>query len=143
MEQRKNGGKIAGLVLHTLIGGLMMVTGWEKVLGLVPPEALGKYGLAEQVRLIGAGAVLTALLLLIPRTSSLGLLLTSSFWGGAICIHMAHGEPYLFQAVLLVLLWAGGYLRNPATLSSFSSPAGRMREVPAAVCPLAPTPGPG
>jgi hypothetical protein len=48
-------GQVAGLVLHTLIGGLMMVTGWEKVLGLVPPEALGKYGLAEQVRLIGAG----------------------------------------------------------------------------------------
>jgi hypothetical protein len=70
--------------------------------------------------LIGSGALLTALLLLIPRTSSLGVLLTSSFWGGAICIHMAHGEPYLFQAVLLVLSWAGAYLRNPATLSSFS-----------------------
>jgi hypothetical protein len=70
-----------------------------------------KYGLGDQVRLIGAGAILTALLLLMPRTSSLGILLTSSFWGGAICIHMAHGEPYLLQAVLLVLSWAGAYLR--------------------------------
>jgi hypothetical protein len=90
-----------------------------------------KFGLGEQMRLIGAGALLTALLLLIPRTSSLGVLSTSSFWGGAICIHMAHGEPYLFQAVLLVLSWVGAYLRNPGTFSSFSGFSGTTREVAA------------
>jgi hypothetical protein len=132
MKERKNWGKIAGLVLHLLIGGLLIFTGSQKVLGSVPPEALVKYGLGEQARLIGAGALLTALLLLIPRTSSLGILLTSSFWGGAICIHMAHGEPYLFQALMLVLSWAGAYLRNPASLSSFSGPLGMTREVAAA-----------
>jgi hypothetical protein len=115
MTERKNWGKIAGLVLHALIGGLLIFTGSQKVLGLVPPEALVKYGLAEQSRLIGAGALLTALLLLVPRTSSLGTLLASSFWGGAISTHMAHGEPYVLQAVLLVLTWAGAYLRNTAT----------------------------
>jgi hypothetical protein len=118
MKESKNWGKSAGLVLHVLIGGLLIFTGSQKVLGSVPPEALAKYGLGEQVRLIGAGALLSALLPLIPLTSSLGILLTSAFWGGAICIHVAHGEPYLFQAVLLVLSWAGAYLRNPATLSS-------------------------
>jgi hypothetical protein len=90
MNECKNWGKIAGLVLHTLIVGLMVFTGSEKVLGMVPPEALAKYGLGEQVRLLGAVALLTALLLLILRTSSLGILLTSSIWGGAICIHMAY-----------------------------------------------------
>jgi hypothetical protein len=129
MKERKNWGKLIGVVLHLLIGGLLILTGAQKILGLVPPEALAIYGLGEQVRLIGAGAILTALLLVIPRTSSLGILLTSSFWGGAICIHMAHGEPYLFQAVVLVLSWAGAYLRNPATLSSFSGLPGMMREV--------------
>jgi hypothetical protein len=129
MKERNNRGKIAGLVLHTLIGGLMIFTGLQKVLGLGPAEALAKYGLGEQVSLLGAGAILTAVLLLIPRTSSLGILLTSSFWGGAICIHMAHGEPYLFQAMLLALSWAGAYLRNPATLSRFSGPPRMTREV--------------
>jgi hypothetical protein len=114
--------KIAGLVLHILIAGLLIFTGSQKVLGSVPPEALVKYGLAEQVRLIGAGAVASALLLLIPRTSSLGLLLTGSFWGGAICIHMAHGEPYLLQVVLLVLSWAGAYLRNPRNARQLFGP---------------------
>src|SRR5262245_54384110 len=127
MKDRKNWGKIAGLVLHILIGGLLIFTGSQKVLGSAPPEVLVKYGLGGQARLIGVGAILTALLLLIPRTSSLGILLTSAFWGGAICIHMAHGEPYLLQAVLLVLSWAGAQLRNPATLSSFSGPPGMTR----------------
>ena len=119
MRERKNRGPIAGLVLHVLIGGLLIFTGSQKVFGPAPPEALVRYGLGEQARLLGAGALLTALLLLVPRTSSLGILLASSFWGGAICIHMAHGEPYVLQAVLLVLSWAGACLRNPATLGSF------------------------
>ena len=136
MNQRKNWGTIAGLVLHVLIGGMLIVTGAQKVLGSVPPEVLVRYGLGEQARLIGAGAILTALLLLIPRTSPLGTLLTSSFWGGAICIHMAHGEPYLFQAVMLVLLWAGAYLRSPVTfigLSGLPRPSREAAESAAAV----------
>jgi hypothetical protein len=138
MKERKNWGKIAGLVLHVLIGGVLILTGSQKVLGSVPPEALVKYGLATQARLIGAGAILSALLLLIPRTSSLGILLTSSFWGGAICIHMANSEPYLVQAVLLVLSWAGAYLRNPATLGSFAGLPVRTREVRAKAEPAVP-----
>ena len=120
MNERTNWSKVAGLVLHVLIGGLLIVTGCQKILGLASPEALAKYGLGEQVRLIGAGAVLAGLVLLIPFTSSLGVLLTSSFWGGAICVHLAHGEPYVFQAVALVLTWVGAYLRNPAIFGSLS-----------------------
>ena len=128
MKGCKNWGWIAGLVLHVLIGGLLIFTGSQKLVGLVPPEALARFGLAEQMRLIGAGAVLTALLLLAPRTSSLGVLLASAFWGGAICIHMAHGEPYLFQAAVLVLTWAGAWLRNPATLGSLAGRRGVARQ---------------
>ena len=120
MKERQHWGKFAGLALHVLIGGLLILTGSQKVLRSAPPEALVRYGLGEQARLIGAGAVLAALLLLHPRTRALGLLLASSFWGGAICIHMAHGEPYLFQAAVLVLVWAGAYLRDPAPLNGFS-----------------------
>jgi hypothetical protein len=138
MNRRKNWAKIAGLVLHGLVGGLMIVTGSQKNLGSAPPEALVKYGLGEQMRLLGAGAIVTALLLLIPRTLSVGVLLTSSFWGGAICIHMAFGEPYVIQAVLLVMSWAGAYLRNSATLSSFSSLPGMTQDSAAEAEPAVP-----
>ena len=138
MRVRKHWGVIAGLVLHGLIGGLMIFTGSQKVLVPVPPEALVRFGLGEQARLIGAGALLTALVLLVPRTSSLGILLASSFWGGAICIRMAHGEPYLFQSMMLVPSWAGANLRNPATLGSFSGPPGMKREAAAEPEPAVP-----
>jgi hypothetical protein len=110
---------VVGWVLHVLIAGLMIFSGSSKILGFVPADAMEKYGLTEQIRLIGTGEVLSALLLLVPRTSSLGVLLVSSFWGGTICLHMSHGESYLMQSVLLVLTWVGAYLRNPATFSSF------------------------
>jgi hypothetical protein len=51
---------------------------------------------------------------------------------------MAQGEPYLLQAVLLVLSWAGAYLRNPATLGSFSGPLGTAREAAAESEPAVP-----
>jgi hypothetical protein len=128
MKQRMHGGRIAGMMLHLLIGGLLIFTGSEKVLGLVTPEALANYGLGDKVGLIGEGAFLSGLLLVIPRTTALGVLSTSSFWGGTICIHLAHDEPYVFQAVALVLLWLGTYLRNPAAFSGFSSVMRKPRE---------------
>jgi hypothetical protein len=138
MKASKNWAAIAGLILHILIGGLLIFTGSQKVLGFTPPEALARFGLGEQVRLIGAGAILTAVLLLIPRTSSLGALLTSAFWGGTICIHMAHGEPYIFQAAMLVLTCTGAYLRNPAMITSFSRSPVSMRVAAAESDPVLP-----
>ena len=137
MNGRHKRGQVAGLVQHILIGGLLIFTGSQKVLGSIPPETLVMFGLGEQSRLVGAGAILTALLLLIPRTLSLGILLASSFWGGAICIHMAHDDPYVFPVVLLILSWIGAFLREPATLSSFSRlpqlpPAAETESEPAA-----------
>jgi len=132
MKETWNWRNITGLVLHILIGGLMIFAGSGKAFGFAPPEVvetLRKAGLGEQVRLIGAGELITAVLLLIPRTSSLGILLTSSFWGGAICTHMALGEPYVFVAVLLLLSWTGAYLRNPATFSSFGCAPTRERKM--------------
>ena len=119
---------IAGLVLHAAIGALMIFAGSVKVLGLMR-EALEKQGLAELALLIGTGELLTAILLLVPRTSSLGVLLTSSFWGGVICFHLTRAEPYVLPAALLVLTWVGAYLRNPATFSSFSGPVPAARPV--------------
>jgi hypothetical protein len=114
--------RIVGLILHVLIAGLLIFSGTFKVLGLLPPEAaegLAKYGLTGKIQLIGAGELITALLLLIPRTSSLGVLLASALWGGAICLHMTHDEPYVFQSCLLILTWVGAFLREPLMFSSF------------------------
>lgn len=114
--------RITGWVLHILVAGMMIIAGTGKLFGFAPREVVSsmtKYGLGDKLQLIGAGELTSAVLLLIPRTSSLGILLTSAFWGGVICIHMSHGESYGFPSVVLALSWVGAYLRNPLTLSSF------------------------
>jgi hypothetical protein len=119
MKTTRNWKAIAGTVIHVLVGGIMVLAGSAKLLGFFPPEQLAKSGLGDQIMLIGAGELITAILLLVPRTASLGALLTSGFWGGAICLHMSRGEPYLIPSVFLLLTWAGAYLRLPQMFSSF------------------------
>ncbi len=110
--------RLVGLVLHVLIGGLMIAVGTPKLLGLAPPEQVERLGLTNSIRLIGAGEIITGILLIVPRTLSLGVLLTSAFWGGAICLHMSRGESYLLQSALLIVSWVGAYLRDPAVLNT-------------------------
>ena len=127
MKASRSWKTIAGWVLHGLVGGIMLLAGSAKVLGLFPPEQVAKLGLGVPIQVIGAGELVSAVLLLVPRTASLGVLLTSGFWGGAICLHMSKGEPFVLPAVFLLLTWVGAYLRVPGTFASFavSSPTER------------------
>ncbi len=120
MKATRNWKLIGGWVLHGLIAGMMILAGSAKVFGLFPPEEVAKLGLSLPIQVIGVGELASAILLLIPRTSSLGLLLTSGFWGGAICLHMSKGEPFVLQSALLLFTWVGGYLRVPGAFGSFA-----------------------
>lgn len=136
MTRGKKELKIAGLVIHILIAALLIFAGSGKLLGSPPPEVLEqlkKTGLEGQLKLIGAGELATALLLVIPWTSSLGVLVASGFWGGTIVTHMSMHESYVFQAGMLVLTWLGALLRLPEMFSSFTwtgSPIGKSDTPP-------------
>ena len=127
MKANRNSKTIAGLVLHGLVGGVMILAGSAKVLGLFRPEQVEKLGLSVPIQVIGTGELVSAILLLVPRTASLGVLLTSGFWGGAICLHMSKGELFVLPSVFLLLTWVGAHLRVPGTFASFatSSPTER------------------
>ena len=127
MKASRNWKTFAGWVLHGLVAGIMLLAGSAKVLGLFPPEQVEKLGLSVPIQVIGAGELVSAILLLVPRTASLGVLLTSGFWGGAICLHMSKGEPFVLQSALLLLTWAGAYLRVPGVLASLSAPSKAVR----------------
>ncbi len=125
MSKSWNWMKIAGLVLHVLIGGLMIFASLGKVTGTPPAqvlEILKKTGLDEHLRLIGYGELITGILLIVPWTASLGVLLASAFWGGTICTHMSMHDTYVPQSVFLALTWVGAYLRLPEMFSSFWRP---------------------
>ena len=120
MKASRNWRTIPGWVLHGLIAGMMILAGSAKILGLFPPDQVAKMGLSLPIQVIGAGELVSAILLLVPRTASLGVLLTSGFWGGAICLHMSKGEPFVVQSVFLLLTWVGAYNRVPGTFASFA-----------------------
>ena len=120
MKTNRNWQKISGWVLHGLVAGVMILAGSAKVLGFFPPEEVAKLGLSLPIQVIDVGELAGAILLLIPRTSSLGLLLTSAFWGGAVCLHMSKAEPFVIESVFLLVTWVGGYLRVPGAFGSFT-----------------------
>jgi hypothetical protein len=116
-------GRMAGLVLHVLLGAMLIVAGVMKLAGMMPPEVTQKLpaGISGHLKLIGAGELATAILLIVPFTSSLGVLLASGFWGGVICAHMAQGDSFVLPSVFLLLTWLGAYLRNPSVFYSFTT----------------------
>ena len=116
--------RVVGLILHVLVGGLMIFAGSGKAFGFAPEmivKKMAEYGLGDKLVLIGVGEMVSAILLLTPLTMTLGVLLTSGFWGGVICIHMAHGEDIIMPSVLLLMTWAGAFLRDPLTFGRFFS----------------------
>jgi len=120
MNPQSKGRRIAAWILTGLITLLFVSSATFKF--LAAPEVVvlfEKWGLRDQLILIGAGELVSVLLFLIPRTNSLGVLLLSAYMGGAIVTHMQNGEPYYGQAVLLLLIWIAGYLRHPELLQSF------------------------
>ena len=116
--------KIAGWVLASLLFALLLMSGVMKIFASGNPDSemfksFIKLGLEGKLILIAAGELASALLFLIPKTSSLGTLLLSAHFGGAIATHMEHGEAYFPVVIILLLMWVTSYLRNPEMLSSF------------------------
>jgi hypothetical protein len=111
--------KVAGYVLNALIAALLLFAGIGKLSGSAPADVvdqLKSFGLGDRVQLLGTGEIITGVLLLVPITAPLGVLMASGFWGGVICIHMAHHQDFLFGSALLALTWLGGYLRGAVPL---------------------------
>lgn len=115
------GRKITGWILVGLMGALFAMSASMKLMGGEEMAAnFAKWGLDGKLMLIGAGELIAAILFVIPRTSSLGVLLLSAHMGGAIATHMEHGEMYIPQAVMLLVVWIANWLRNPEMLASFN-----------------------
>src|SRR5688572_32126094 len=111
----KNTRVYAGFALHALVAAVMIFSAVIKFLN--PSD--GKL-------LLAAGELANALLLLIPRTMSLGVLITSAGWGAVIALCLMKAESHvapmhpLVPMAFLIMTWIGGYLRDSRVLFSFS-----------------------
>ena len=119
---RKNYRSIAGNALIYFAGGVVLLSETAKLLQFPPVvQQMAHAGFSgRKLMLVATLGFASALLFLNRRTRSIGLLLLSSFLGGAICLHVQRSEyEYLIgPAMLLGLAWIGMLLRHPDVLLS-------------------------
>src|SRR6478609_9197303 len=85
-----------------------------------PPEVIEgtlALGFAEQhLPVIGALGLISTLLYAVPRTSILGAILLTAYFGGAVATHLRLNNPLfthtLFTVYFGILIWGGLWLRN-------------------------------
>jgi hypothetical protein len=114
--------RITGNVLIFLLGLVVMMSSIVKfagVPGVVHTMAAEGFS-GGKLALVAALEILSAALFLFPRTRSLGVLVLSSFLGGAICTHVQMGDyaKAIGPSILLTLTWVGTWLRHPQALWS-------------------------
>lgn len=114
--------QIIGWTLSGLISALLLFSAFNKLTGSFN-EMMTSFGFTDsEIILIGIGEILATVLFLIPKTSSLGVLLLSAYMGGAIATHMQAAPPaenYVMPSVILVVIWMAAILRVPGVLNSF------------------------
>lgn len=119
------GRRVSGNTLIAL-GALVLLASATSKLAQIPKViaelgAMGVHG--NNVTFIAMLEVISALLFLLPATRSAGLLLVSSFLGGAIATHLEHGQLIVQPSVVLLLIWLGTWFRHPEMFWSSRRPA--------------------
>ena len=102
-----------GRVLICIVAVVLMLAGSLKLIGVGAEEMLE--GL-QKARLDGYRvpisllSICCGLLLLIRLVWKWGLLMSSSYWGGAFVAHLTYDDSFLMPAMFLGTLWLGASL---------------------------------
>src|SRR5262245_63370470 len=105
----------AGWVVTALVSAFLLVDGGARVAGFAPYiEGMTKLGYATSLAIpIGISLLVSATLMLIPRTAVLGCILVTAYLGGATATQVRAQDPwFLFPVGMGVLSWLGLYLRD-------------------------------
>ena len=101
---------------------------FDSIFKFIQPESVVKgtlsLGYAEHhIAIIGTLGLISVILYAIPRTSILGAILLTGYWGGAIATHLRLDNPLfthmLFPVYLAILAWAGLWLVNESLRELF------------------------
>ncbi len=106
--------KIISRVIAGLLTALYLFSASAKL--FLHPEQMVQMKLGDWRVIIALGEIASAVLFLFPKTNKFGVLLLSSFMGGAIILHMTGGMSIVMPSVVLILVWVVGFLRNPELL---------------------------
>jgi hypothetical protein len=106
---------IIGWSLSGLVGLMLIASAVDKIISSKHAmEMASGFGITTgQYSFLGIIEVLSVMLFLYTRTGLLGLLLLSSYLGGAIATHLQHGQSIAFPAAFEVVLWLAAVIRFP------------------------------
>lgn len=118
MKMNKN---IPGWILSGIVLLLLAASATDKISGSAHSlQMTQSFGIAPGTyRLLGIIELVAAILFFIPRTGILGLLLLSSYLGGAIATHLQHGQSVIFPAAIEALVWIAAVIRFPELLLKY------------------------
>ncbi len=102
--------KTIGWTIASLLSALYIFSAYGK---FANPEQMEAMKLGDWRIVIAIGELVSAILFLLPKTNKIGLLLLSSYMGGAIILHMTGGISMAMPTVVLFLVWVNGFIRNP------------------------------
>ena len=106
---------IIGWTFSGIILILMAASAIDKISGSAHSlEMTQSFGITPDVyRVLGIIELTSVILFMIPRAGVLGLLLLSSYLGGAIATHLQHGQSIIFPAAIEALIWTTALIRYP------------------------------
>jgi len=105
----------AGRIISAVIVLFLLFDGGVKVMRLAPAvDATVRLGYPARLLLaIGIAELTCAVLFVIPRTSILGAILLTGYFGGATATQVRLEDPWFFFPIVIgVLVWLGLYLRD-------------------------------
>jgi len=114
---------VTGNVLLYLLGVMLIGSAVAKVAQI--PKLIENFRVigfeGSRLTFIAALEAVCAALFMLPITRSLGLLLVSAYLGGAMAVHLAHGQSEMVvPALLLAIIWLAAWLRHPEMLWSLN-----------------------
>ncbi|WP_374950725.1 DoxX family protein [Mucilaginibacter sp.] len=106
---------ITGWALSGIVLLLMAASAIDKISGSAHSlEMTRSFGITPAIyRLLGIVELTSVILFIIPKTGLLGLLLLSSYLGGAIATHLQHGQSIIFPVAVEALIWIAALIRYP------------------------------
>ena len=104
---------ITGWVLSALVSLLLIASALDKIGASAHSlEMTRSFAISPDIyRLLGIIELISAIFFMIPKTSLLGLLLLSSYLGGAIATHLQHDQSIIFPAAIEALVWIAAAIR--------------------------------
>ena len=107
--------QVIGTNLTLLIGVVLILAGVLKLFQLGDEdmiEGLKKAHLIQHLTLISIAAIASGILLLIPFTRTLGFLMATAYWGGAIVAHLTYNDSVVMPATFLGIMWVSEFYRH-------------------------------